>query len=629
MNGRAHNLALSVIALIAALALTSCDRDRPGNSSTGSASGSGKPPPAIYTVGGNISGLTAAGLSLGVGGNSVSVAAGASTFQLPNMFAAGATYKVGVLAQPQGQSCSVSAGTGTIATASITGVQVTCSLNSYSIGGTITALSAGGLVLTNNADTLSVPLGTSTFTLPTKVASGGAYAVAIQQQPTGLSCQLVNASGIVSTGAITNIQVLCGQWTWQSGADTTGAAGVYGTQNMAGPGNAPGARAAASSWRDSTGNLWLFGGDGVQGDLNDLWQYTPGSGEWTWISGATTAAASGTYGAPGSAAPNNVPGARESAVSWIDHSGNLWLFGGEGYDSVGTRGALNDLWEYEASAQEWIWVSGANTAWMSGMTPPTGAPAARSGAVSWIDSSGSLWLFGGTGTDGLLNDLWEFTPGTGWAFVSGSQTNNANGVYGMQGTAAPGDAPGGRTQAVSWIDPSGNLWLFGGSGYGSIGGSGLLNDLWEFDPGTTQWTWVNGLQTVNSAGVFGTQTATANSPKMPGGRYGASAASDAAGNLWLFGGTGYDSARTRGALNDLWQYNLAAAQWIWMSGAPTTGAAGNYGSEGVAAPGNTPGERFAPIAWMDSDGDFWLFGGQGWASTKTTGMLNDLWEFTQ
>ncbi len=625
MNGRAHHLALPLIALIAAAALAGCDRDRPTNSSSGGA----KAAPAIYNVGGSISGLTASGLSLGVSGNSVTVAAGASTFQLPNPFVTGAAYTVGVLAQPQGQSCSVAAGTGTIGSTAITSVQVTCSVNSYSIGGTMTALSASGLVLSNGTDTLPVPLGTSSFTLPTKVASGGAYSVMIQQQPTGLSCQLVNATGTVSAAAITNILVVCGQWSWQSGANTTGAAGVYGMQDMAAAGNVPGARAAAVSGRDSSGNLWLFGGGGAQGDLNDLWQYAPGSGEWTWISGAATANASGSYVTQGSTAPGNAPGARESATSWIDRAGNLWLFGGLGYDSVGTRGSLNDLWEYDAGAKQWIWVSGADTVWVSGMTPPTNAPAARSGAVSWIDGGSNLWLFGGTGTGGLLNDLWEFTPGTGWTFVSGSQTDNANGVYGTQGTAAAGNAPGGRSQAVAWIDTSGNLWLFGGSGYGSIGGSGLLNDLWEFDPGMTLWTWVGGSQTVNSAGVFGTQAASANTPKVPGGRYGASAASDAAGNLWLFGGSGYDSARTLGALNDLWQYNLAASQWIWMGGSQTTGAPGSYGTEGVAAPGNTPGERFAPISWVDGSGNFWLFGGNGWAAAKTTGLLNDLWEFAQ
>ncbi|HEX4025285.1 MAG TPA: kelch repeat-containing protein [Steroidobacteraceae bacterium] len=632
MKGRVPNLALSLIGLIAVVALAGCDRDRPARTDTGSGGNSGKAAPAIYSVGGSISGLTAGGLSLGASGNAATVNAGATSFQLPDLFAAGAAYQVRVLAQPQGQSCSVAAGSGTIGSASITNVTVTCSLNSYSIGGTITGLAASGLVLADGTDTLNVPIGASSFTFPTKIASGGAYAITIQTPPAGTSCQLLNAAGTVTVSAITNVMVVCGQWTWQGGANTTGAAGVYGTRGMASAGNSPGARAAAAAWIDLAGDLWLFGGNGTAGDLNDLWEYVTGTG-WTWVGGADTAGASGTYGTLGMADPGNAPGARESAASSIDASGNLWLFGGIGYDSVGTRGSLNDLWEYDAGAKQWIWVSGSATAWASGSTPPTGAPAARSGAVSWIDGSGNLWLFGGTGTDGLLNDLWEFVPGTGsgsgWTFVSGSQADNANGIYGTQGTAAVGNAPGGRSQAVSWIDTSGNLWLFGGSGYGSIGAAGLLNDLWEFDPGTTQWTWVGGSQTVNSAGVYGTQTATANAPKVPGGRYGAAAATDAAGNLWLFGGTGYDSARKQGALNDLWQYNLAAGQWIWMSGSQTTGATGNYGSQGVAAVTNTPGERAAPVAWMDVSGDFWLFGGQGWAAAKSTGMLSDLWEFAQ
>jgi N-acetylneuraminic acid mutarotase len=36
----------------------------------------------------------------------------------------------------------------------------------------------------------------------------------------------------------------------------------------------------------------------------------------------------------------------------------------------------------------------------------------------------------------------------------------------------------------SWIDASGNLWLFGGNGYDSTGNFGYLNDLWQYDPGT-------------------------------------------------------------------------------------------------------------------------------------------------
>jgi hypothetical protein len=46
------------------------------------------------------------------------------------------------------------------------------------------------------------------------------------------------------------------------------------------------------------------------------------------------------YGTKGIASPDNVPGARDAAISWIDSYDNLWLFGGEG------SGDFNDLWKF-------------------------------------------------------------------------------------------------------------------------------------------------------------------------------------------------------------------------------------------------------------------------------------------
>jgi len=43
--------------------------------------------------------------------------------------------------------------------------------------------------------------------------------------------------------------------------------------------------------------------------------------------------------------PINVPGARYGSFSWIDVSGELWLFGGSGYDASGSWNDLNDLWK--------------------------------------------------------------------------------------------------------------------------------------------------------------------------------------------------------------------------------------------------------------------------------------------
>ncbi|HKJ44180.1 MAG TPA: hypothetical protein VJ991_00005, partial [Balneolales bacterium] len=55
------------------------------------------------------------------------------------------------------------------------------------------------------------------------------------------------------------------RWGWQSGSNTIGQHGSYGTKGVATRSNVPGWREYATSWRDPDGNLWLFGGDGSDG----------------------------------------------------------------------------------------------------------------------------------------------------------------------------------------------------------------------------------------------------------------------------------------------------------------------------------------------------------------------------
>jgi N-acetylneuraminic acid mutarotase len=281
------------------------------------------------------------------------------------------------------------------------------------------------------------------------------------------------------------------------------------------------------------------------------------------VSGGTTADATGVYGSLGAAASSNVPGGRDSAVSWIDGSGNLWLFGGAGHASTGTGGVLNDLWKFNPTAKTWTWVSGSSTVNAGGVygtlgTAATGnVPGSRYPAVSWTDSSGNFWLFGGSGyaagTSGALNDLWEFNPtAKTWTWVSGSSTVDAKGVYGTLGTASASNAPGARSSSVSWVDSSGNLWLFGGGGIDVAGASGDLNDLWEFSPTAKTWTWVSGSSTGNAQGVYGT-LGTASASNVPGSRAYAVSWIDGSGNLWLFGG-GNSSTQGTVDFNDLWRY---------------------------------------------------------------------------
>jgi len=226
------------------------------------------------------------------------------------------------------------------------------------------------------------------------------------------------------------------------------------------------------------------------------------------MSGGSAINGKGVYGALGAAASGNVPGARDNAVSWADSSGNLWLFGGLGYDSAGMENDLNDLWKFSPSTKEWTWMSGTTAVnsgpgscvpgvyGTEGTAAAANVPGGRNAASSWIDASGNLWLFAGLGCDasgtaGALNDLWEFsTASKTWTWQRGSNsvgaaqggTGGPSGTYGTEGTAAASNTPGGRSGAISWTDSSGNLWLFGGSGHDSTGASGLLNDLWSYTP---------------------------------------------------------------------------------------------------------------------------------------------------
>jgi hypothetical protein len=417
------------------------------------------------------------------------------------------------------------------------------------------------------------------------------------------------------------------------GADTAGQLGVYGSLGVASATNVPGARDSAVSWSDASGNLWLLGGEQESGgtpDFNDLWEFNPTTKEWTWISGSNTTGASGVFGTKGVPSATNVPPASGlGAVGWIDHSGNLWQFGG-----YGDGGDKNALWKFNPTNKEWIWISGSSIANAAGVYGSVGVastsntPGAGDSGVSWTDLNGNLWLFGGYSVDQTEagGGLWEFNPiTTEWTLVSGSTFSN----YGTQGVHVASNNPGGgREGSVSWTDPSGNFWLFGGQDD--------PNDLWEFSTTTEEWTWVSGENGIctqagvcgpctqpncGNRGVYGMQGVAA-ATNIPGSRLGAVGWTDASGNLWLFGGLGMDSAGTFGELNDLWEFNPKTTMWTSISGSNIANTGGVYGTLGMPAASNSPGGRYGAVGWFDAKGDLWLFGGR-----TSTGELNDLWSY--
>jgi hypothetical protein len=64
--------------------------------------------------------------------------------------------------------------------------------------------------------------------------------------------------------------------------------------------------------------------------------------------------------------------------------------------------------------------------------------------------------------------------------------------------------------------------------------------------------------------------------------------------------------------------------WTWVSGADTFGI---YGTKGIASLSNGPGVRYGCVSGTDSEGNLWLFGGDGTAASGNTAYLNDLWKF--
>jgi galactose oxidase-like protein/Kelch motif protein len=688
--------------------------------------------PVTATIGGTISGL-AQGASVILqdnGGDSLTLTAnGAFTFKTPVTGPTDA-YAVTVNTQPAtpNQICTVANGSGT-ASANVTNVGVTCVM-SYAIGGTVTGLVGTGLILQNSSDLEQLPIspanGNAAFTFKNFVPTGTTYTVTIAAQPTGpvQTCVVTpsTASG-TATANVTSVVVTCPAVTYSVGGTVVGLVGV--------PSNNGPITDGSFDIEDTLGNTLTITENGpfifaTPYALNDqyevsvlhsadtqpqgcwLWNYKGvvtanvtgividcQHNDWTWIDGTNTAGtiSKPAYGAFPPSAPattpnpyTNTPGARYSGAGWTDKNGNLWMFGGDGWELSGNPdpdtldSEMNDMWvcvfPLGADYCQWQLVGGydpttesvngtsttigaqiilnAQTEGQGGTYPGTHlTPPARVGAATWTDNAGNLWLFGGE-TPGaqFINDLWEYNPSAaiaaGYTGGEGSWTLQAGTGVDQKGVYTAGTlTPGSRVNPVSWTDASGNLWLFGGYGYDGSGNIGYLNDLWEYTGGA--WVWVSGGSTnlANQNGIYGT-AGTAAASNAPGGRHEAVGWADANGNLWLFGGEGEDSVgTTNGILNDLWMYNIASKQWTFVMGSTVANQTGVYGTIPLVGPPNTtnaagtagltgatagthPGSRWGASGWIDAGGNMWLFGGWGLDATATNGngALNDFWVYT-
>jgi 6-phosphogluconolactonase (cycloisomerase 2 family) len=229
-----------------------------------------------YSVGGSISGLTGGGLVLqNNAGNNLPVAAKATSFTF--MATSSASYAVTVKTQPTNpaQTCTVSNGSGTATGANVTNVAIACTLNVYTVGGSISGLTGSGLVLQDNAgDNLNVAAKATSFTFPTAIASGAAYAVTVMTQPATPTqvCSVANGTGTVGAANISNVAVSCVSVArFVFVANSTD--GVSGTGDV-----------SAFTINPNTGALTAVPGGQVTADLNPSAIAVDTSGQFAYVS---------------------------------------------------------------------------------------------------------------------------------------------------------------------------------------------------------------------------------------------------------------------------------------------------------------------------------------------------------
>lgn len=111
----------SAVALLAAAGLAAC-----GGGGGGGGEGGGGAPPALYRVGGTVTGLSGTMTLQNSGADNLTVAAN-GPFTFATALATASAYAVTVLSPPAGQTCVVANASGTVASANVTNVGLSCS----------------------------------------------------------------------------------------------------------------------------------------------------------------------------------------------------------------------------------------------------------------------------------------------------------------------------------------------------------------------------------------------------------------------------------------------------------------------------------------------------------------------
>ncbi|MCB1560428.1 MAG: M36 family metallopeptidase [Xanthomonadales bacterium] len=170
---------------------------------------------SLYSIGGNLSGLAAGNsVTLQNNGGDDLLLSNNGGFAFSTKLLDGSSYLASVSVQPSSpsQTCTVSAGNGTLAGADVTNVSVSCVVDSFNVGGQASGLLGGETVelQLNGGETLVVSANGS-FAFAGQLLDEAPYAVTLTSsslQPDRF-CRLSNAAGTVMAADVGNITLEC------------------------------------------------------------------------------------------------------------------------------------------------------------------------------------------------------------------------------------------------------------------------------------------------------------------------------------------------------------------------------------------------------------------------------------
>jgi hypothetical protein len=96
--------------------------------------------------------------------------------------------------------------------------------NYYTVGGNVNELNASGLVLAlnKNLEELTVPPGASSFQFSKSLPQDSSYNVTIAKQPMGMTCTVMNGSGMNISSNIKSISISCSETSFTIGGSISG-----------------------------------------------------------------------------------------------------------------------------------------------------------------------------------------------------------------------------------------------------------------------------------------------------------------------------------------------------------------------------------------------------------------------